>query len=150
MVPYGSREWAAEWKQSRKGGKKKINPSVGKLIPAKVMVGKGGKVRVFVNPRYLSNPTGWTIAKIKAAENKAKGYHFFDASTMKFFNSKSASERLPRIRWSVLHYQRVYGRNLHSANIKSVGLLQSSANISTVSTAHNLRQAEGDARSMAG
>ena len=53
VVPYGSREWAAEWKQSRKGGKKKINRIVGKLIPAKVMVGKGGKVRVFVNPKHL-------------------------------------------------------------------------------------------------
>lgn len=28
--------------------------STGKMIPAKVMVGKGGKVRVFVNPKHLT------------------------------------------------------------------------------------------------
>ena len=46
--------------------------STGKMIPAKVMVGKGGKVRVFVNPKHLTglhqsgNPMTLITSRIKS------------------------------------------------------------------------------------
>ena len=44
------------WKMQYPNVRRNLNPGVratGKMIPAKVMVGKGGKVRVFVNPKHL-------------------------------------------------------------------------------------------------
>ena len=55
-VPEDSRFAPYGYRARVKGNtRRRVNAasSTGKMIPAKVMVGKGGKVRVFVNPKHL-------------------------------------------------------------------------------------------------